>query len=140
MDTSAYIAFLEGHHEVKAQVQRADEIFLNPVILGEFLSGFVMGKKEKRNRALLQDFMRSPRVGLLEIDQETSERYAVILNHLRRKGTPIPTNDIWIAASAMQYGLIVVTTDRHYLDVPQVITKYIEATSFPAKQQAILQK
>lgn len=112
---------------MKATLQWADEIILTPVILGELLAGFTMGGKEKRNRVLLQDFMRSPRVRMAGLDEETSERYAVILGHLRKKGTPIPTNDIWIAASAMQYGLIILTTDRHYLSIPQVITRYVES-------------
>lgn len=124
LDTSAYGAFLRGSPEIKLTLQHADEIFLNPVVLGELIAGFLMGKNEKKNRAILEDFISSPRVKIVEIDEETSERYAVIINHLRLKGTPIPTNDIWIAASAMQHGLKALTTDRHFLDVPQVITEY----------------
>ncbi len=124
LDTSAYSAFLRGKHEVKGAVQRADEIFLNPVILGELLSGFIIGRSEERNRAILKEFLDSIRVMVIDIDGETSERYAAILHYLRSKGTPIPTNDIWIAASAMQYGLKVVTTDSHYLKLPQIITEY----------------
>jgi tRNA(fMet)-specific endonuclease VapC len=124
IDTSAYAAFLKGHPGIKLSIQRADEISVSPVVLGELLSGFMMGKNERRNRSILRDFISSARVNLLEIDEETSERYAVILYHLRTKGTPIPTNDLWIAASAMQYGLKLLTTDRHYTEVPQIITEY----------------
>ena len=124
IDTSAYAAFLRGHPDIKVSIQRADEISLSPVVLGELLSGFMMGKNERRNRSILRDFLSSARVNILEVDEETSERYAVILYHLRTKGTPIPTNDIWIAASAMQYGLKVLTTDKHYSEIPQVITEY----------------
>jgi tRNA(fMet)-specific endonuclease VapC len=124
IDTSAYAAFLRGHPGIKLSFQRADEISLSPVVLGELLSGFMMGKNERRNRSILRDFLSSARVNLLEIDEETSERYAVILYHLRTKGAPIPTNDVWIAASAMQYGLKVLTTDKHYIEVPQIITEY----------------
>lgn len=124
LDTSAYSAFLKGNKEIKLAVQEADEIFLNPVILGELLSGFVRGRAEKRNRAILKEFLDSPRVMVIDIDGETSERYAVILNYLRAKGTPIPTNDLWIAASTMQYGLKIVTTDSHYLKLPQIIAEY----------------
>lgn len=126
MDTSAYTAFLRGSPEVKEVVQQADEIVLNPVVLGELLAGFSMGRKEKRNRAILKDFLSSPRVIIVEIDEETSERYAVIMESLQRKGTPIPTNDLWIAASAMQHGLKVLTTDKQYLKVIQIITEYFE--------------
>jgi predicted nucleic acid-binding protein len=128
LDTSAYTAFLMGNSKIKLSIQQAEEVFLNPIILGELMAGFLMGKNEKRNRAILQDFLSSPRVKIVEIDEETSERYAVIVGHLRIRGTPIPTNDIWIAASAMQQGLKVLTTDKHYLEVPQIITEYYQAT------------
>ncbi len=126
MDTSAYAAFLRGDPGVKEALQQADEIVFNPVVLGELKAGFLMGKNEKRNRAILRDFLSSPRVIIAEIDEETSERYAVIVQSLRMKGTPIPTNDLWIAASAMQHGLKILTTDKHYLEVPQIITEYFE--------------
>lgn len=124
LDTSAYSAFLRGNPDVKLSIQQADEVFLNPIIIGELLAGFVMGNAEKKNRALFQEFLLSARVKVIDIDEETSERYAAIINHLREKGTPIPTNDMWISASAMQYGLKVLTTDNHYLKVPQIIIEY----------------
>jgi predicted nucleic acid-binding protein len=127
LDTSAYSAFLKGNFDIKLSLQEADEIFINPVILGELLAGFAMGKNEKKNRAILQEFLSSPRVKVVNIDEETSERYAVIINYLRMQGIPIPTNDLWIAASAMQYGLKVLTTDNHYSKVPQIITEYHQA-------------
>ncbi len=126
MDTSAYVAFLKGTPRVKEAVQQADEIVFNPVVLGELKAGFLIGRNEKRNGAILKDFLSSPRVIIAEIDEETSERYAVIVRSLRMKGTPIPTNDLWIAASAMQHGLKVLTTDKHYLEVAQIITEYFE--------------
>ncbi len=128
LDTSAYAAFLRGHREIKLTLQQADEIFLNPVVLGELIAGFLMGRNEKRNRAILRDFLSSARVRVVEIDEETSERYAAIVDQLRIKGTPIPTNDLWIAASAMQHGLKVLTTDKHYLEVPQIITQYYQVS------------
>jgi predicted nucleic acid-binding protein len=124
VDTSAYAAFLKGNSEINQSLQQADEIFLNPIILGELIAGFLMGKHERENRTILQDFLSSARVKILEIEEETSERYAAIVSHLRRTGTPIPTNDLWIAASAMQHGLKVLTTDKHYSKVPQIIVEY----------------
>ena len=123
LDTSAYSAFMRGHPELKLAVQRSEEIRVTPIVLGELISGFKMGKDEGRNRKLLEEFLSSPRVNSVEIDDETSERYAIILNALRGKGPPIPTNDIWIASSAMQYGLKVVTTDTHYLQISQVLVE-----------------
>ena len=126
LDTSAYIAFLKGHPEIKQTIQKADEINLNPVVLGELLAGFMKGRRAAQNREILKEFMGSPRVRLMAIDEETSERYAAIFNYLREEGTPIPTNDLWIAANAMQFGLRVVTTDRHFQQVPQVMAEIHE--------------
>ncbi len=128
LDTSAYSAFLRGNQQIKLSLQHADEIFLNPIILGEILSGFLMGKRERKNRTILQEFLSSPRVKIVSIDEETSERYGVITGYLRKEGTPIPTNDLWIAASAMQYGFKILTTDKHYLKVPQIIAEYFQAS------------
>ena len=124
IDTSAYSAFLRGDSQMKRSVQQVDEIFLNPVVLGELLAGFMVGKNEKKNRAILQEFLSSSRVKIIEIDEETSERYAVIVKYLRATGTPLPTNDLWIAASAMQHGLKILTMDKYYVEIPQIIAEY----------------
>lgn len=124
LDTSAYSAFLRGNEAVKRALQEADEITLTPIILGELIAGFLLGKHEKRNRTVLREFIATQRVKVREIDGETAERYAAIFSYLRDRGTPIPTNDLWIAASAMQYGLKIITTDEHYLKVPQVIVEF----------------
>lgn len=121
LDTSSYSEYLKGNQAVKRIIQEADEISVTPVILGELIAGFVKGRYEKKNRELMKEFLKSPRIYILDIDEETSERYAIIVNYLREQGTPIPTNDIWIAASAMQYGLKILTTDKHYLKVPLVL-------------------
>jgi tRNA(fMet)-specific endonuclease VapC len=123
LDSSAYSALLWGHEDIMRAVQEADEIYLNPVVLGELLAGFVYGGKEKKNRAVLRDFLASPRLQVADIDEETSERYAVIINYLWEQGTPVPTNDLWIAATAMQYGLKLLTTDVHYRNIPQIIVE-----------------
>jgi predicted nucleic acid-binding protein len=124
IDTSVYSVFLRGDSEMKRSVQQADEIFLNPVVLGELLAGFMVGKNEKKNRAILQDFLSSSRVKIIEMDEETSERYAAIVKYLRARGAPLPTNDLWIAASAMQHGLKILTMDKHYIEIPQIIAEY----------------
>jgi predicted nucleic acid-binding protein len=126
LDTSAYSAFLRGHEELKLALQRADRIVLTPVVLGELGAGFRAGARLKKNEAELRRFLASPRVEVVPIDAETAERYAVILHGLRQAGTPIPTNDIWIAASAMQHGLRVLTTDVHYTRMPQIIVGRID--------------
>ena len=129
LDTSAYSAFMLGHPEAKVALQRADEIYLTPVVLGELLAGFIRGKWRRKNEREIRTFLSSPRVQVIDVDEETAQRYAVILNGLWKAGTPIPTNDIWIAASAMQHGLRVLTRDAHYQKVAQIVVDYI--TSAP---------
>lgn len=124
LDTSAYSAFMRGHAEIRSAVQANEEIFLSSIIVGELIAGFIKGGRRRKNEGELKRFLASPRVGVLDITEETAERYAVILNSLWRAGTPLPTNDIWIAASAMEYGLRLVTTDGHYQKVPQIMVDY----------------
>jgi tRNA(fMet)-specific endonuclease VapC len=126
LDTSGYSAFLRGHPEIGREVQEAQEIVVTPIVLGELLSGFLRGNRAAKNRKELETFLSSDRVRVVEVDLETSERYAVILDGLRMAGTPISTNDIWIAASAMQHGLRIVATDGHYRKVPQVVAACFE--------------
>lgn len=123
VDTSAYSAFLRGNEEIKQAIMEAEEIFLNPVVLGELYAGFGMGENEKKNRDILKDFLSSPRVQVVALDEETAERYAAIVGYLQAQETPIPTNDLWIAATAMRYGLKLLTTDTHYQKVPQIIVE-----------------
>jgi tRNA(fMet)-specific endonuclease VapC len=126
IDTSAYIALLLNHGPVKEALRRADGVFVNPTVLGELRAGFLKGSKTQRNERLLADFLDSPRVQTVVIDDETSERYALIYDFLRRSGRPIPVNDIWIAASAAQHGLRLVTTDGHFKEIPQVLVELLE--------------
>jgi predicted nucleic acid-binding protein len=127
VDTSAYSAFKRGHEAVVEALARADELVITPIVLGELIAGFKAGSRERRNREELQRFLASPRVRVASMDEGTAERYGEILVHLRKSGTPIPTNDIWIAATAMQLGLAVLTTDLHFSRIPQVITELLDA-------------
>ena len=86
------------------------------------VSRFLSGERRAKNETELARFLESPRVSLIDVDEGTAERYAVIFTTLRKAGTPIPTNDLWIAASAMQYGLRLLTRDAHFAKVPQILT------------------
>jgi tRNA(fMet)-specific endonuclease VapC len=126
LDTSGISGFFRRNENILSHMEAADEFYVSPVAIGELLAGFLRGGREKQNRQLLESFMFESRATVLAIDEETSERYARIYTTLRTAGTPVPTNDIWIAASAMQHGLSILTTDRHYSQVPQVITELCE--------------
>ena len=129
VDTSAYSAFMRGIPEALKAVQEADELYTNPVILGELQAGFLRGSRTRKNQQLLEQFLSSPRARVVDIDEATSHRYATILNSLWKAGTPIPTNDIWISATAMQYGLSILTSDAHYLKVRQILVQLLDEES-----------
>jgi len=120
LDTSAVSALFRGYEAIADSTRGADRIAVSPVTLGELETGFRGGSRRDKNRALLQRFLESPRVRTVVIDAETADRYAQICDSLRRAGTPIPSNDIWIAASAMQFGLRLVSTDAHFERVQQI--------------------
>ena len=92
----------------------ADEIVVNAVVLGELLAGFAAGTREAPNREELAAFLATPRVRTVAVDETTASFYGRVFALLRRKGRPIPTNDLWIAASALQHGLVLATRDEHF--------------------------
>ena len=129
IDTSAYAAFKRGHTEAIAELRTARSILIPAVVLGELLAGFDVGGKRKKNRSELREFQLGSRVSLVEITRETAERYAHIYAYLRGIGRPIPTNDLWIAASAMEHGAELLTLDAHFLNVPQVMVIHLSRDS-----------
>lgn len=123
LDTSAYAAYFRGHQGVRSTIRAASKIFLNPIVIGELRSGFLKGARVTENGEQLVQFLASPRCGVAVIDEDTAQRYAVIHHYLRRRGTPVATADLWIAASAAQHGLTVVTLDTDFNKIPQVLVQ-----------------
>ncbi len=124
LDTSAYSALMRKHAGVVELVESAETLCLNPIVLGELKAGFILGGKREKNERELRAFLESPRVSVLPIDDETAERWAMITASLKKAGTPMASNDIWIAATAMQHGLPILTADTDFQKVPQVITHH----------------
>lgn len=114
IDTNLYVAFKRNHPATINLLRHATTIALNTIVLGELLAGFRGGQREAINRRELDLFLDAPRVSLLSVDEETADFFALIFNQLKAQGTPIPTNDIWIAASAMRHGLSLATFDNHF--------------------------
>lgn len=131
LDTSAYSALLRGDERVRDALRAAGAIRVNPVVLGELLAGFLRGRQRAKNEAELGRFLASPRVAVVPIDEGTAERYALLVTSLRRRGKPIPANDLWIAASAAQHGLRLLTLDAHFLAVDQVVVEHLDAAGAP---------
>lgn len=114
IDTNIYSLAMRGDAAVVGALRKIGRIGLSAISVGELLSGFRGGLKEAKNREELNVFMDSPRVTVHPVDEETGDFYASILNNLRAAGTPIPTNDIWIAAAAFQHGYHLFTADAHF--------------------------
>jgi predicted nucleic acid-binding protein len=120
LDTSAYSQFRRGHRELVCLVDRAEWIGLPTVTMGELRTGFLLGKRHQRNESELDEFLANPGVEVLGVDAEASRHYAEIVVDLRRAGTPIPTNDIWIAATAARHGAAVLTCDERFERIARV--------------------
>ena len=121
IDTNIYNHALVGDAETISILQQAQRIGFCSISIGELLSGFKGGKREKKNREELAEFLDTPRVQIYVIDEDTAEFYALILNDLKKKGKPIPTNDIWIAAVALQHGFSLFTKDKHFNHISGLI-------------------
>lgn len=117
IDTNIYTSFKRNDTFSVEILRRAEFIGISIVVLGELLCGFKGGSKERKNREELEQFLDSPRVHIVQIDEEIAEYYAKIFWNLKRKGAPIPTNDIWVAASAMRHGVYLFTNDRHFENI-----------------------
>jgi tRNA(fMet)-specific endonuclease VapC len=118
IDTNIYSYALRGDENVVEVLKKSEQIGISVISIGELLSGFKGGGKEKKNREEFEIFLDSPRVVVYPVDEDTSEFYAEILNNLREIGKPVPTNDIWISAVAFQNGLKLFTKDIHFKVIP----------------------
>jgi tRNA(fMet)-specific endonuclease VapC len=121
IDTNAYCEAMRGNEAVVSQIQLVNFIGINPIVIGELLSGFKGGGRFQKNLTELNIFLDSPRVHIVPITFTTEEFYSEIYTKLKVAGTPIPTNDMWIAASALENGLKVFTSDKHFAKVDGLI-------------------
>ena len=128
LDTSAYSHFKRGDERVVDILETADWIGVPTIVLGELWMGFLAGGRRERNISELREFLANPVVNELAVDGEVARVYAEIAIALRRAGTPIPTNDIWIAAAAANIGAIVLTHDSHFEKIHRVSSLILEKT------------
>lgn len=119
LDTSAYSHFKRGRDKVGDLIDEAVWIGVPTIVLGELWSGFRQGKQQRRNESELNEFLRHPSVETIAVDAEVGATYAAIVVALRSAGTPLPTNDIWIAACAVRSGSVVLTFDPHFRLIEQ---------------------
>lgn len=121
LDTNRYVDFCRGDPEVVAVLEQAEAVYLPFVVVGELRAGFVMGTKGPKNERTLRRFQMRPGVSLLLPDEQTTHHYAAVYRQLRVQGTPIPTNDLWIAALVLQHDLALYARDHHFEHLPQLV-------------------
>ena len=120
LDTSAYSHFRRGDPAVVGLIDSAEWIGLPTIVMGELRTGFLLGRRPADNEAELREFLESPVVSELPAEGEVSRHFAEIVVELRRNGTPLPTNDVWIAATAARHGSLILTYDGHFERIARV--------------------
>ncbi|REJ93801.1 MAG: type II toxin-antitoxin system VapC family toxin [Planctomycetota bacterium] len=120
LDTNAYSDYVRGDAGRLRVIQSAQHVFVPLFVIAELRVGFAQGSKAKQNARTLQSFLNEPDVTMLAADDATTYFYAQLIVQLRRQGTPIPTNDVWIAALVIQHNLVLCTSDQHFHHLPQI--------------------
>lgn len=118
LDTNVLIPLLYDASGFVATARNYDKVIVSATVLGEYRAGLFATKAGERNRKALEEYLASPSVRTVPITDRTAELYAKVYQALRREGTPIPQNDMWIAASALEHGADLATRDEHFRHVP----------------------
>ena len=121
LDTSAYVGFKGGTEEVIDSITSAETVLFSPVVLGELMFGFRNGNRFKEKMNELNKFLEHKVVEIVHIGKTTSDRYSRIALHLKHQGTPIPSNDIWVATQAIEHGAELITLDKHFENIAGLI-------------------
>lgn len=119
--TSAYSALIAGDMTVLDALGEASEVYISIFVIGELYYGFTNGSKEKKNREILNHFLKKPTVQIIHTTMETAEIYGRLKTNLKIKGTPVPINDLWIASHAIETGSFLLTFDSHFKTIPEVL-------------------
>ena len=121
LDTNRYVDLCRGSAETVALLEEAEAIMLPFVVVGELRAGFVHGRRQAENERILRRFLLKDGVRVLLADDQTTHHYASVFRQLRRQGTPIPTNDMWLAALVLQHNLALHARDKHFDHLPQIV-------------------
>jgi predicted nucleic acid-binding protein len=119
LDTSAYSRLRAGDTRVHNLVSAAEIVLVPVIVLGELHGAFEFGARTRENRVTLQEFLSEPFVRVVPVSPDVARQYGRVYSALRRAGTPIPVNDIWIAATAIDQGACLLTFDG---DFERVVT------------------
>lgn len=114
LDTSAYSRFRTGHAAMGDMIARAPVVLIPVVVLGELEAAFEIGSRTVENRLSLAEFLAEPFVAVYDVTRAVARRYGEVFSRLRRAGTPVATNDIWIAATTIDSGGHLITFDSDF--------------------------
>ncbi|MBI2103701.1 type II toxin-antitoxin system VapC family toxin [Candidatus Woesebacteria bacterium] len=117
LDTNSYSRLTLGDRHIFNFLKRVETIYFSVIVLGELYSGFRQGSQKNRNITELEAFLRGNNIRLVKISEKSAEIYGKISYELRSFGTPIPTNDIWIAANSIETNSTLITYDKHFLEI-----------------------
>lgn len=131
LDTNAYVAFKRGEAAAVEALRMAPAVVLPAIVLGELRAGFALGSRAAVNEAELLRFLGSPRVSVQAVDEAVSFIYAAVYRQLRRRGTPIPTNDLWIAACTIAANAKLFTYDAHFAGIDGLALHLSSASKDP---------
>lgn len=120
LDTNRYTDLCRGDRAVVETVEFADQVWLPFIVVGELRAGFAVGTQGPQNEAILHRFLLKPGVAVLYADEQTTHHYTTVYRQLRKQGTPVPTNDMWIAALVLQHSLTLCDRDAHFDSLPQL--------------------
>jgi tRNA(fMet)-specific endonuclease VapC len=121
IDTNRYVDLCKGVAETVELLETADAVILPFVVLAELRAGFLLGRRQVENERALNRLLLKDGVDVFYADDQTTHHYASVYRQLRRQGTPIPTNDMWLAALVLQHNLALHARDRHFDLLPQVV-------------------
>ena len=121
LDTNRYVDLCKGVVETVTLLEEAEDVVLPFVVLGELRAGFALGRRQVENERTLRRFLLKDGVHVLFADDQTTHHYAAVFRQLRKQGTPIPTNDMWLAALVLQHNLVLHARDKHFDHLPQVV-------------------
>lgn len=121
IDTSAYSSYFVGDPRLKDYFDESSIVYMPIIVVGELRAGFAAGSKRDYNERYLQQFLDNPKVRVINLSDKTSEYYASIFATLKQADTPIGSNDMWIAALALEYDCLLVTLDTDFKRVPDLL-------------------
>ena len=122
LDSNAIIALFDGDEDIRETISSAEKVLVSAVVLGEVQLGINDTKRGCTTQKALERFLDQPFVEVLNVGAETASCFVTIMKYLMAHGTPIPTNDVWIAAGALETGSVILTRDEHFDNIPLVRT------------------